>query len=307
MKVFQAGSSAATALYALLIIFACVSNSSRAALVAVDIDGNAANGHEGVYDDVLDITWLADANLAASNTFGVSGISAGGPRIGSMSWYTAHNFVAAINAANAGAGYLGVSTWRLPGVTPLNGNSFAFGTVTYDGSTDRSYNLSAPLGVYNPAGQSMGFTGSELAYHYYNNFQAIAECSGTGTNCVKYNTNEYGVHRAPDPNNYRALFSNIQSAVGADYWAAPEADAGEALNFTMFWGSQRHDDKSRFDHVWVVASGNMAGAGAVPLPAGIWLFLSSLAALKLSPLFSNRAAQPLQSQQGRRKQPQTSG
>ena len=39
------------------------------------------------YDDVLDITWLADADLAASNTFGVSGIDS----FGLMSWDTAND------------------------------------------------------------------------------------------------------------------------------------------------------------------------------------------------------------------------
>jgi len=38
-----------------------------------------------IYDDVLDITWLQDANLAASNTFGVGGIDAAGW----MTWDTA--------------------------------------------------------------------------------------------------------------------------------------------------------------------------------------------------------------------------
>ncbi|NNL10331.1 MAG: hypothetical protein HKO84_01025, partial [Pseudomonadales bacterium] len=147
-----------------------------AALTVVDIDGIAANGHEGVYDDVLDITWLRDANIAASNQFGLSsGISLGGPSIGSMNWRTAGTFVDAMNALNGGAGYLGVNSWRVPTATPVNGTNFVYGNyATYDGSTDRSYNLTAPPGVYNPTPgtNSLGFIGSELAYHYYNNFQA---------------------------------------------------------------------------------------------------------------------------------------
>ncbi len=65
-----------------------------------------SRGNGLVYDSDLDITWLADANLAASNTFGVSGISSNGL----MPWATANTFVAAVNAAN----YLGFSDWRLP-------------------------------------------------------------------------------------------------------------------------------------------------------------------------------------------------
>ena len=43
-------------------------------------------GGQAVYDDQLNITWLADANLAASNTFGIGGISGG-----AMNWNTANN------------------------------------------------------------------------------------------------------------------------------------------------------------------------------------------------------------------------
>jgi hypothetical protein len=41
-------------------------------------------GNGLIYDTALKITWLRDANLAASNTFGVSGISP----TGLMSWTT---------------------------------------------------------------------------------------------------------------------------------------------------------------------------------------------------------------------------
>lgn len=59
-----------------------------------------------VYDTTLKVTWLADANLSATETFGVKGINPGGL----MSWNTAQNWVTAMNAAN----YLGHNNWRLP-------------------------------------------------------------------------------------------------------------------------------------------------------------------------------------------------
>lgn len=70
-----------------------------------------------IYDTDLNITWLQDANLAASNTFGVSGIDPGG----TMNWNTAQDWIAAMNTAN----YLGYSGWRLP-TTP--GTSFDYTT-----------------------------------------------------------------------------------------------------------------------------------------------------------------------------------
>lgn len=59
-----------------------------------------------VYDTVKNVTWLANANLAATTTFGVSGINPDG----SMSWNTAQGWITAMNTAN----YLGSSQWSLP-------------------------------------------------------------------------------------------------------------------------------------------------------------------------------------------------
>ena len=62
--------------------------------------------YQAYYDNVLNITWLANTNLAISNAFGVAGIHVNG----TMSWNTAQSWIAAVNAAN----YLGNSDWRLP-------------------------------------------------------------------------------------------------------------------------------------------------------------------------------------------------
>jgi hypothetical protein len=78
--------------------------STQAALIS------RLNG-EAVYDTDLNITWIANANLAASNTFGVtSGIILTGSAAGQMCWTTAQNWIAGMNAAN----YSGYNDWRLP-------------------------------------------------------------------------------------------------------------------------------------------------------------------------------------------------
>ncbi len=104
----------------------------------------AALGGQGVYDDHLNITWLANANLAASNTFGVSGINANG----TMSWYTAQNWIAGMNAAN----YLGFSDWRLP--TALKPDA----TCQFE---SWGYNC----------------TGSEMGHLFYNELGGVANSS----------------------------------------------------------------------------------------------------------------------------------
>ena len=83
----------------------------------------SARGGQVVNDTDLNITWLANANLAASNTFGLAtGVDLGnagvpGPYVpsvinshGTMSWGGALHWIAAMNTAN----YLGFNDWRLP-------------------------------------------------------------------------------------------------------------------------------------------------------------------------------------------------
>ncbi len=92
------------------------------------------SGGGQIYDTVLNITWLADANLAATNTFGVTGINVNG----SMNWSTAQSWIAAMNIVD----YLGYSDWRLPTtLQPDNTCSNQTGGIS---------------GGYNCAGSEMG-------------------------------------------------------------------------------------------------------------------------------------------------------
>jgi hypothetical protein len=91
----------------------------------------AGDGGRTVHDARLAVTWLADANLAARETFAVPSIN----KSGSMNYATAVRWVAAMNASNHGAGYLGHNHWQLPTVpdtdktcalTGRHGESFGF-------------------------------------------------------------------------------------------------------------------------------------------------------------------------------------
>ncbi|MCH8041819.1 MAG: DUF1566 domain-containing protein [Nitrospinae bacterium] len=59
-----------------------------------------------IFDDDTKLSWLKNANTAATNTFGVGGINANG----TMNWSTANDWTAAMNTVN----YLGFTDWRLP-------------------------------------------------------------------------------------------------------------------------------------------------------------------------------------------------
>ncbi len=71
-----------------------------------------------VYDPNQGVCWLANANLAGDPnmraSLGVPGVNPNG----SMDYATALRWVAALNADNNGAGYLGHNNWQLP-VAPL--------------------------------------------------------------------------------------------------------------------------------------------------------------------------------------------
>ena len=68
---------------------------------------------EAVYDPVTDITWAANANLAATGVVRISGLN----KDGAMQQQTACAFVRALNGANGGTPYLGQKNWEVPTAT----------------------------------------------------------------------------------------------------------------------------------------------------------------------------------------------
>ena len=95
-------------------------------------------GNGMIYDNVLKITWLQDANYAMTSGYDNDGL---------MDW----------NKALSWAGQLsfgGFNDWRLPMVLPVDGQAFITGSG-FDGSTDFGYNITRPT--------------SELMYMYYVN------------------------------------------------------------------------------------------------------------------------------------------
>ena len=75
-----------------------------------------------VYDPMAGVTWLADANLAASDTLGLPRCQTPTTPMncvaqdGSMEYATAVQFIANMNAYDHAAGYLGQTNWQLPPV-----------------------------------------------------------------------------------------------------------------------------------------------------------------------------------------------
>lgn len=213
------------------------------------------DGVDLYYDDVLDITWHGDANLAATETFGVAGIDPGGL----MQWGTADAWIDAMNAAN----YLGFSDWRLPTVSPVNGVAFDYNSSAM-GRTDVGYNISAPGTLY------AGSTASEFSHLYHNSLGNLSWCSPFFTACQ------------PQPGGGLTNTGPFTNLEPRDYWTGtawfnPDLHFVFRMAVTGFFpGNQGASFNLGFRSAWAVRDGDTQ---VVPLPAGVWLFGSAVAVL----------------------------
>ena len=221
----------------ILALLAGLSLSGAAQATLIDRGGGL------IYDTGLNVTWLQNANLAATDTFGVSGISSGG----SMIWHKANQWIGAMNSAD----YLGYSDWRLPTTVPINGSTFNY-NYRSNGTTDVGYNVSAPGTAY------AGSKGSEMAYLFFNELGNKAYYDASGNTQA-----DYGVTNA-------GPFQNLQYDA---YWSGTEyarnRNRGSAWNFNTSYGLQHANRKYDDDYAWAVRPGDVAaaaGSGTVPEP-----------------------------------------
>lgn len=97
-----------------------------------------------LYDDVLDVTWLQDANHAKTS---------GRHPTGKMSYAEASKWVSQLIYHDP-VRKIDITGWRLPKVEPVQGAAFNH-EFRLDGTTDEGYNITSPR--------------SEFSYMYYVN------------------------------------------------------------------------------------------------------------------------------------------
>jgi len=201
-----------TLLAVLAVAAMALSGASQAALID--------RGSGLIYDDVLNVTWLQDANYAKTSGYDADG---------RMNWSKANRWA-------AGLSYGGYNDWRLADVAPVNNTAFDYG-FSYDGSTDRGYNITS--------------TQSELAYMFYQNLGNTGwyDTAGNTTGCT-----------APDYClSNTGLFDNLKSYVywsAVEY--AP--DTNGAWAFGTYTGGQNHNFKHNEFYAWAVRSGDVTAS-----------------------------------------------
>jgi hypothetical protein len=209
---------------------AVVSFNSNAELIGRLEATPGAGDYQAYYDDVAELTWLADANAN-----------------GLMNWANANAWAAGLDVA-------GVSGWRLPDTNPVNGTAYDY-NIAYDGTTDYGYNISAPGTTYS------GSTGSEMANMFYNVLGNTGwyDTSGAATGC--YVAPNYCLTNT-------GPFSNLQSSYywsATEY--APSTT--NAWIFYMNLGGQDGFYKTSNGYAWAVQSGDVS-AVPVPAAAWLF-------------------------------------
>ncbi len=185
-----------------------------------------------IYDTVLNVTWLQDANYAKTS---------GNDADGRMNW----------SAANIWASnllYGGYDDWRLPTVGPIGS---AFDTkFSNNGTTDFGYGNTSP--------------NSELAYMYYVNLGNLGFCTPNNAD-PNFACDEqigWGLKNT-------GPFTNLQSYA---YWSGTEYAPALAWGFRTDNGAQVYDgDKLNELNAWAVRDGDVAPPVPLPAAAWLLL------------------------------------
>lgn len=203
------------------------------------VTANAALINRGsgmIYDDVLDVTWLQDANYAKTTGFDFDGL---------LTWEQASTWVSNLV-------FGGYSDWRLPSVSPVNGTSFST-FYSFSGSSDRGYNTNPDF--------------SELAHMFFNNLGNVAYFTPGGIG-PQSGSDSFESNFIDGESGEIYSFENI----GNVYWSGtvddPFLNAAWAFNFKtnsgLSLGEQSlYNDASSLS-VWALRDGDVASTLAAP-------------------------------------------
>jgi hypothetical protein len=203
-----------------------------------------------LYDDVLNVTWLQDANYAQTSGYDTDG---------KMNWTDAKTWASSLNISRfAGESLIG---WRLASNTSVKDTGLSWNDdFSYDGSTDFGYNITSPH--------------SELSYMYYVNLGLKGEYSSSGAHQPDFGVFRNGTYRGQAN---VGLVKNLQSFI---YWSGKAYmpnPAGQAWLFDTSYGYQNYGIQDYEFYAWAVRPGDVAAA--VPEPETYAMLMAGLGLL----------------------------
>ncbi len=196
-----------------------------------------------IYDDVLDVTWLQDANYAKTSGYSVHG----------MDWETA-------NAWADGLVFRSYEDWRLPRITDI----LAQGCDNGFSGTDCGYNVNT--------------NSSELAYMFHVNLKNSGKIDPNGNLIPGFNGIINSSFQNAAHDNAVIDFNNIYPGF---YWSHNDyyPNSFFAMAYEMQIGYQGPIEKFIQTAAWALRDGDVT---TVPIPSSIWLFASGLLGLVTS-------------------------
>ena len=224
-----------------------------------------------LYDDVLNITWLQDANYAKTSGYDADGL---------MNWSGAKAWADSLV-------YGGYSDWRLASNSAVAGEGPWDYNVSFDGTTDLGWNIYSQK--------------SEMSYMYYVNLELKALVNADGSIRT-----DWGIFRNGTMNGINGINGNwdLSSFAQADikpvknlqahiYWSGTSLSDEDAFSFEAFYGTQYQGikDQSEF-YAWAVRSGDVAAVQqqSVPEPMSLALVGLGLAGVLLARRSRNLSA-----------------
>ncbi|MEK6795191.1 MAG: LamG-like jellyroll fold domain-containing protein [Spirochaetota bacterium] len=185
-----------------------------------------------LYDEVQDLTWLADANYVQTSGYKSNG---------KLSWRDANTWAKQLIYHDQ-VRMKDISGWRLPRVEPVAGKGFN-GRFSFDGSTDEGYNNISPR--------------SELAYMFHVNLGLKGYYSAEG--------NDQSTICGPSCNGKRGYVVNVgpvKNLMSYIYWSGTAVEPYIDRNAWMFdaqFGFQNFYNQNDMLCPWAVHDGNVSG------------------------------------------------